>query len=106
MPVDRMVSLQPMVQGVISFHLRNKFQTRCWWLIPVILATQEEEIRKIEVLSRPEQTVHETPSPNNPITKKRDGGVVGGIGPSFKPQYYKNNKKRKTFQPGTGGSCL
>jgi hypothetical protein len=30
------------------------------WLIPLILATQEAEIRRIEVPGQPEQTVHKT----------------------------------------------
>jgi hypothetical protein len=29
-----------------------------WWLTPVILTTQEAEIRRIEVQSQPGQTVH------------------------------------------------
>jgi hypothetical protein len=28
---------------------KNTFPARCWWLTPVILATQEAEIRKITV---------------------------------------------------------
>jgi hypothetical protein len=34
--------------------------TRCWWLIPVILATQETEIRRIVVQRQPRQMVYET----------------------------------------------
>jgi hypothetical protein len=36
------------------------FPTGRWWLIPIILATQETEIRKIMVGSQPQQIVHET----------------------------------------------
>jgi hypothetical protein len=38
--------------------------------MPVILATQETEIRRISVQSQPQQTVPETLSQNKPITNK------------------------------------
>jgi hypothetical protein len=40
------------------------------WLLPVILATQQAEIRRIMVWNQPGQTVHETPSQKIPSTKK------------------------------------
>jgi hypothetical protein len=42
----------------IKKHLRARSQ----WLTPVILATQEAEIRRIAVQSQPGQIVHKTPS--------------------------------------------
>jgi hypothetical protein len=49
-------------------HLTLKtVSTRRQWLIPVILATQEAEIRRIMVLSQTEQIVLKTQIPN---TKK------------------------------------
>jgi hypothetical protein len=55
--------------------------------MPVILASQEAEIRRIMVQSQPLQMVHETLFQKKPITKKRTGGVAQGVGPEFKPQY-------------------
>jgi hypothetical protein len=40
----------------------------CQWLPPIILATQEADIRRITVQSQPRQIVHETPSQK----KKKD----------------------------------
>jgi hypothetical protein len=49
---------------------RNFFQ----WLTPVVLATQEAEIKRIAVQSQPGQIVLETLSRKKPITKK---GLAG-----------------------------
>jgi hypothetical protein len=46
-----------------------------WWLTPVMLATQEAEIRRIMVQSQPRQIVCETLSQKHP-TQKRAGGVA------------------------------
>jgi hypothetical protein len=55
---------------------------------PVILASQEAEIRRIVVLqSQPGQIVHETLSRKNP-SQKRASGMARGVGLEFKPQYY------------------
>jgi hypothetical protein len=67
---------------------------RCQWLTPVILDTQEAEIRRSAVRSQPRQIVRETLSLKN-HHKKRAGGVTQGVGPKFKPQYRKKKKKEK-----------
>jgi hypothetical protein len=54
--------------------------------MPVILATQEAQIRRIKVWGQHGQIVWEMLSWKNPL-QKRDGGVAQGIGPEFKPQY-------------------
>jgi hypothetical protein len=63
--------------------------------MPVILATQEAEIRRITVQSQPKQVVHATLSQKT-LHKNRTGRVAQGEGPEFKPQYYK--KKKKTLK--------
>jgi hypothetical protein len=61
--------------------------------MPVILATQEAEIRRIMVQSQHGLIVQENLSRKNP-SQKRAGGVTQGIGPEFKPQYYKKKKNK------------
>jgi hypothetical protein len=59
--------------------------------MPVILATQEAEIRKITVQSQPKQIVCETLSPKYP-SQRWASGVDHVVGPEFKPQYGKKKK--------------
>jgi hypothetical protein len=59
--------------------------------MPVILATQEAEIRGIAAQSQPRQIVHETLS-QEIHHKKRAGGVVQGVDPEFK---FHNHKRKK-----------
>jgi hypothetical protein len=54
------------------------------WFTPIILATQEAEIRRITVQSQPGQIVRETLSQNYP-SQKRAGRVAQGEVPEFKP---------------------
>jgi hypothetical protein len=66
----------------------------CWWLTPVILATQEAEIRRIAVRSQPWQIVHEALS-RKTLHKKRAGGVAQGVGPKIKPPVLQEKKRKK-----------
>jgi hypothetical protein len=62
--------------------------------MPVILATQKAEIRRITVQSQPRQIVHKTLS-RKPISKNWADGMTQGEGPEFKPQYAKKKEKKK-----------
>jgi hypothetical protein len=64
-----------------------------WWLTPVILATQEAEIRRIAVRSQPGQIVRETLSQKT-LHQKRAGGEAQSIGREFKLQYIKKRTKK------------
>jgi hypothetical protein len=48
--------------------------------MPVILATQEAEIRRTAIPGQPGQIVHKTLSQKNP-SQKRAGGVTQGVIP-------------------------
>jgi hypothetical protein len=50
------------------FTLKGQY-ARCRWLMPIILATQEVEIRKITVGSQPRQIVPQEPVSKNPSQK-------------------------------------
>jgi hypothetical protein len=64
--------------------------------MPVILATQEVEIRRImfqlELISWAISS-QETLSQKKKNQKGRAGGVAQGVGPEFRPQYCKKEKK-------------
>jgi hypothetical protein len=74
-----------------------KNQEKCNWALvvtPVILATQEAEIRWIAVQSQPGQIVQKILS-RKTLHKNRAGEVAQGESPEFKPQYHKKRKKIK-----------
>jgi hypothetical protein len=62
------------------------FCARHQWLMPVILATQGAEIRRIKIPSKPVSS--QDPVWKKPTTKKAQwvgtGGVAQGVGPEFK----------------------
>jgi hypothetical protein len=60
--------------------------------MPVILATQETEIRMVAVRSLPGQIVCKTLS-RKTLHKNRAGGVAQGESPEFKTQYAKKKKR-------------
>jgi hypothetical protein len=64
--------------------------------LPVILATQEAEIRMIKVQSQLGQIVLQNSISKN-SSQNRAGGVAQGIDPEFKLQYCKKKKKRTTY---------
>jgi hypothetical protein len=59
--------------------------------MPVILATQGAEIRRVEVRSQPGQIVLKTLY-QKPLHKNRTGGVAQRESPEFKSQYCKTKK--------------
>jgi hypothetical protein len=63
--------------------------------MPVTLATQEAEIRRITVQSQPGQMVHKTLSEKTHDRNRGAGGVAQGVDPEFKPQYRQKKKKKK-----------
>jgi hypothetical protein len=62
--------------------------------MPVILATQQAEIRRIKVQSQAKQIVQQDPILKT-HHKNRAGGVAQGEGPEFKPQYHTKKKKKE-----------
>jgi hypothetical protein len=59
-----------------------KDKTRRRRLTPILLATQEAEIRRITARRQPKQIVRETLSQKN-LSQKGAGGVAQGIGPEW-----------------------
>jgi hypothetical protein len=106
----------PAFQGHVRLHSKTLSQktnnkknfksavwTWCQQLTSVILAIQEEEIRRIAVRRQSGQIVWETVSRKKPFTKK---GLVEWFKPTleFKPQYCK--KKKCYTKVGYSGYCV
>jgi hypothetical protein len=71
-----------------------KHLPRSQWLTPIILDTQEAEVRRISVQSQPGHIVcKKILSQKNP-PQKRAGGVAQSVSPEFKPQYHTKKKKK------------
>jgi hypothetical protein len=74
----------------------KKIPTGHWWLTPVILATQEAEVRRIMVQSHPRQIVRKTPSRIFPSHKMGQWSSLRE-NPEFKPQYHKKKFQTVIF---------
>jgi hypothetical protein len=79
----------------LSFLRNIPARARCWWLTPIILLTQEAEIRRIAIQSQLGKQFNEILSQKKKKSQKRAGGVAQGVGPDFKPQYWGKKTKEK-----------
>jgi hypothetical protein len=58
-----------MLQRQVILNVFKALDARHWWLVPIILANQEAEIRKIKVQSQSTQIVPQDPISKNPSQK-------------------------------------
>jgi hypothetical protein len=70
---------------ISSHSFPEKVYKLAGWFIPIILATQEAEIRRISVQSQPGQTVCKILSQRNPSQKKVVG--IGGLADWLKVEF-------------------
>jgi hypothetical protein len=68
MPFSSLFSLN--MKPIVEQKFKNFFPAGGLWLMPIILATQEAEIRRIAVRSQPRQIVPQDPISENPSQKK------------------------------------
>jgi hypothetical protein len=61
--------------------------------MPIILTTQEADIRRILIQSQSRANSSRDPISKN-LSQKRASGVAQGVVPEFKPQYCKKRKKK------------
>jgi hypothetical protein len=70
--------------GHTSDPVSKKREARRQWFMPVILATQEAEMRRIAV--RSQQIVHKTLS-RKYLSQKKAGGVAQSVSLELRPQH-------------------
>jgi hypothetical protein len=75
--------VQQILKANINAAEKNT-EARHQWLTPIILATQEAEVRRISVQSQLRQIVHKTLSQKT-HHKNRAGGMAQDVSPEFKP---------------------
>jgi hypothetical protein len=77
-----------------SCYIRSPIAAGCWWFMPIILVTQEAEIRRILVWSQPWENSLQDSILKTHITKK--GWLNGSMcWPCFKTSVNKKKKKKK-----------
>jgi hypothetical protein len=69
---------------VMLIKKKKKFEPGMRWLMPIILATQEVEIRGSRFEASPGK-IFLRPYLKKNLSQKRAGGVHQGVGPEFKP---------------------
>jgi hypothetical protein len=73
--------------------------------MPVILTTQEAEIRRIAVQSQPGQVVCKTLSQKKKMLYKKGMVEWLKIGPEFKPQYNQRKKDKAGITMSSSMTC-
>jgi hypothetical protein len=73
----------------------KEFRAGHRWLIPVILATQGADIRRIMVQNQPQANSSRDPNLKKNLSQKRAGGVAQGVSPEFKCQNCQKKKKSR-----------
>jgi hypothetical protein len=75
-----------LARQALKYTFKKHLRVRRWWLTPVILATQEAEIRRISIQSQP--LINKFLRPyleKKKKSQKSAGRVAQGADPEFKP---------------------
>jgi hypothetical protein len=88
---------QNFVRCKLESEIKIATVARHRWLTPVILATQDADIGRIEVRSQSGKLFARTYLGKN-SSQKRAGVVAQGVGPESKCQYKKKKKKSAVSQ--------